>query len=44
MFYNSYAKSVIKYGLLAYGATSKTTLQSIKYAKRRGFWAFLKNN
>ena len=35
MFYNSFAKSVICYGLLVYGSAAKTNLQKIEYAQRR---------
>ena len=35
MFYNSYAKSLIKYGIIAYGATAKTNLSKIGMAQRR---------
>ena len=39
MFYNSYAKSIISYGLLAYGGTTKTSLELIEKAQRRIFRA-----
>ena len=35
MFYNSYAKSLIIYGIIAYGATAKTNLSKIEIAQRR---------
>ena len=35
MFYNSYEKSLINYGIIAYGATAKTNLSKIKMAQRR---------
>ena len=35
MFYNSYAKSLINYGIIAYGATAKTNLSKIEMAQRR---------
>ena len=35
MFYNSFAKSVICYGLLVYGSAAKTNLQKIECAQRR---------
>ena len=35
MFYNSYAKTLIKYGIIAYGATAKTNLSKIVMAQRR---------
>ena len=34
-FYNSYAKSVISYGLIVYGRAAKTNLQNIEMAQRR---------
>ena len=34
-FYNSYAKSVISYGLIFYGRAAKTNLQNIEMAQRR---------
>ena len=35
IFYNSYANSVINYGISAYGATAKTNLSKIELAQRR---------
>ena len=35
MFYNSYAKSLINYRIIAYGATAKTNLSKIEMAQRR---------
>ena len=35
MFYNSYAKSLVDYGIIAYGATAKTNLIKIEMAQRR---------
>ena len=35
MFYNSYAKSLINYGIIVYGATAKTNLSKIEMAQRR---------
>ena len=35
MFYNSYAKTLINYGIIAYGATAKTNLSEIEMAQRR---------
>ena len=35
MFYNSYANSLINYGIIAYGATAKTNLSKIEMAQRR---------
>ena len=35
MIYNSYAKSLINYGIIAYGATAKTNLSKIEMAQRR---------
>ena len=35
VFYNSFAKSVICYGLLVYGSAAKTNLQKIECAQRR---------
>ena len=35
MFYNSYAKSLINYGIIVYDATAKTNLSKIKMAQRR---------
>ena len=35
MFYNVYAKSLINYGIIAYGATAKTNLSKIEMAQRR---------
>ena len=37
LFYNSYAKSIISYGLLAYGATTKASIEPIEKAQRRIF-------
>ena len=34
-FYNSYAKSVISYGLIVYGRAAKTNMQNIEMAQRR---------
>ena len=45
MFYNSFAKSVITYGLLIYGSAAKTNLAKIDSAQRRIFRAiFFKKN
>ena len=35
MFYNSYAKSLINYGIIAYSATAKTNLSKNEMAQRR---------
>ena len=35
MFYNSFAKSIICYGLIVYGSASKTNLKKIENAQRR---------
>ena len=35
MFYNSYAKSLINYEIIAYGASAKTNLSRIEIAQRR---------
>ena len=35
MFYNCYAKSLINYGIIVYGATAKTNLSKIEMAQRR---------
>ena len=35
MLYNSYAKSLINYGIIAYGATAKSNLSKIEIAQRR---------
>ena len=35
MFDNSYAKSLIHYGIIAYGATAKTNLSKIEMTQRR---------
>ena len=35
MFYNSFAKSVIYYGLLVYGSAAKSNLQKTECAQRR---------
>ena len=35
MFYNSYAKNLFDYGIIAYGATAKTNLSIIEMAQRR---------
>ena len=35
MFYNSYAKSPINFGIIAYGATAETNLTKIEMAQRR---------
>ena len=35
MFYNSYAKTLFNYGIIAYGATAKTNLSRIEMAQRR---------
>ena len=35
MFYNSYTKSLINYGIIAYGATAKTNLSKTEMAQRR---------
>ena len=35
IFYNSYAKSLIKYEIIAYGATAKTNLSKIEMAQRK---------
>ena len=44
MFYNPYAKSLINYGIIAYGATAKTNLSKIEMAQRRIIRAiFFKN-
>ena len=37
LFYNSYGKSIISYGLLAYGATTKASLEPIEKAQWRIF-------
>ena len=39
-FYNSYAKYISSYGLLAYGATTKASLEPIENAQLRIFRAF----
>ena len=44
LFYNSYAKAIISYGLLAYGATKKASLEPIEKTQWRIFRAmFFKN-
>ena len=35
MFYNAYAKSIITYGLLIYGAAAKTTRSRIESVQKR---------
>ena len=35
MFYKSFAKSIVCYGLLVYGSAAQTNLQKIEYAQRR---------
>ena len=40
MFYNAYAKSIIPYGLLIYGAAAKTNLSRIESVQRRTLRAF----
>ena len=35
MFYNSFAKSMICYGLIVYGSAAKTNLKKIENAQRR---------
>ena len=40
MFYISYAKPLINYGIIAYGATAKTNLSEIEMAQRRIMRAF----
>ena len=40
MFYNSYAKTLINYGIIAYGATAKTNLSEIEMAQRGIMSAF----
>ena len=45
MFYNSYAKTLNNYGIIAYGATAKTNLSKIEMAQRRIMRAiFFKKN
>ena len=41
LFYNSYAESVIRYGLLAYGSAVKTNLEKNEKAQRRIWRAIL---
>ena len=41
MFSNSYAKSLINYGIISYGAMAKTNLSKIKQAQRRIMRAIL---
>ena len=35
MFYNSFARSIISYGILVYGSAAKTNLKKIENAQRR---------
>ena len=35
MFYNAYAKSILDYAMLSYGAANKTSLSKIDMAQRR---------
>ena len=45
LFYESYAKSVITYGLIVYGFTTKTNLNKIFNLQKKFFRAiFLKQN
>ena len=45
LFYKTYAKPLITYGLSNYGSTARTNLQSIKNAQRRIFRAlFFRKN
>ena len=43
-FYHSFAKSIIKYGLLIYGSAAKTSLEKIETVQHRILTAIFKTN